>query len=700
MSNENEFIFEFESGDGVINERYELAAERISEMAAEHLDNKEFDLYFQSVRSFIEMIKETYSWASANGPDKDSLELLQKRNHDLYADILPENYDVSYGNPTYACAKLGDDFGKLLSALYYEMRYLIVSAFEQQKFDMVIRMELFLEVYGVFSFADSEGKLPSYESVRQIMYWFYSDYAEEERMLRFAQIVNPVKDFAREIIMESDLSDVRYLYKFGEYITDNELTIARHLQSLPEEEITKLADTFTEGYRIGFAATGKDISIKSTASVIYVLGFERIIKKAVSNLEKIGMKSSIYRSLTSIFYVDGSARRTAYYGAIPNKQFDYDHKDDFGLFFDSALMNRKLEAIKAAGERYKKEAKLYGGPAILEAFGEKPFSPEPKKEAVHLDEKQQKMLGEYKIQAGLLQNEYIIQKERSFTIISFPVPEISDRFEEIFEEVVKINTLDYKLYQTIQQKLIDALDEAKYVVVKGMGDNRTDMKVMLHELKDKSSETNFENCVADVNIPVGEVFTSPVLKETEGTLHVTGVYLLGLYFKDLEIRFKDGCITDYSCSNFESEEENRKYINDNILYNHKTLPIGEFAIGTNTTAYTFARKYDVADKLDILIAEKTGPHFAVGDTCYSFDEDNDTFNPDGKRHIAKENEISAKRKDDPDKAYFSCHTDITIPYDELGEIRAVREDGSSVMIMKDGRFVLPGTEELNKALDG
>ena len=58
MSNENEFIFEFESGDGVINERYELAAERISEMAAEHLDNKEFDLYFQSVRSFLEMIKE------------------------------------------------------------------------------------------------------------------------------------------------------------------------------------------------------------------------------------------------------------------------------------------------------------------------------------------------------------------------------------------------------------------------------------------------------------------------------------------------------------------------------------------------------------------------------------------------------------------------------------------------------------------
>ncbi|SFU34964.1 aminopeptidase [Butyrivibrio sp. INlla21] len=697
--NDNELIFEFESGNEVIDERYDLASRRIKEMSEEHLKNKEFDLYFHTVRDFLQMMTETYDWALNKGPEQDSFEELKKRNHDLYEDILPENYDKSYGNPVFACAKLGDDHGKLLSALYYEMRYLIVSAFELVKFDMVIRMELFLEIYGSFAYADAEDKLPSYESVRQIMYWFYSDYAEEERMARFAQIVNPVKDFAREIIMESDLSDVKYLYKFGEYITDNEIEIARHLNSLPEEEINKLADTFTEGYRIGFAATGKDISIKSTASVIYVLGFERIVQKAISNLEKIGMKSSVYRSLTSTFFVEGSARRTAYCGAVPNKQFDYDHKDDFGLFFDAALMKRKLEAVRAAGEKYKKEAKLYGGPAVLEGFGEKPFSPEPKKEAIHLDDKQKKMLGEYKIQAGLIQNEYIIQKERSFTIISFPVPEIGDRFSEIFDEVVKINTLDYKLYQTIQQKLIDALDEAKYVVVKGMGNNRTDMKVMLHEIKDKSKETNFENCVADVNIPVGEVFTSPVLKGTEGTLHVTGVYLMGLYFKDLEIKFKDGRVEEYSCSNFDSEEENRKYINDNILYNHKALPIGEFAIGTNTTAYTFARKFNVADKLDILIAEKTGPHFAVGDTCYSFDEDNDTFNPDGKRHIAKENEVSAERKTDPDKAYFNCHTDITIPYDELGEITAVRENGSGVTIMKEGRFVLPGTEELNKALD-
>lgn len=111
--------------------------------------------------------------------------------------------------------------------------------------------------------------------------------------------------------------------------------------------------------------------------------------------------------------------------------------------------------------------------------------------------------------AGALMNEYVKGEERSFTIIAFPVPEIGDNFEEIFDGVLHINTLDYTLYQGIQQKIIDTLDKAAYVRIKGCGANRTDLKVVLHRLENPEKETNFENCVADVNIPVGEVFTSP-----------------------------------------------------------------------------------------------------------------------------------------------------------------------------------------------
>ena len=195
------------------------------------------------------------------------------------------------------------------------------------------------------------------------------------------------------------------------------------------------------------------------------------------------------------------------------------------------------------------------------------------------------------------------------------------------------------------------------------------------------------------------MFTSPVLKGTTGKLFVSQVYLNDLKYLNLEMDFEDGVIKDYTCTNFEKEDECKKYIKQNVLMNHETLPMGEFAIGTNTTAYRMARDYNIADKLPILIAEKTGPHFAVGDTCYSHEEDMVTYNPDGKRIVARENDFSRLRAEDMGKAYFNCHTDITIPYDELDKITVIRKDGTTEDIISDGRFVLDGIEELNKPLD-
>ena len=232
-----------------------------------------------------------------------------------------------------------------------------------------------------------------------------------------------------------------------------------------------------------------------------------------------------------------------------------------------------------------------------------------------------------------------------------------------------------------------------------MNGNKTDLTISLMKLNDERNETIFENCLADVNIPVGEVFTSPKLKGTSGVLNVSKVYLNGLEYRNLYVYFKDGMIDDYSCDNFGDSNQGRKYIEENIMFGHDSLPMGEFAIGTNTTAYVMGRKYNISDKLPILIAEKTGPHFALGDTCYSMSEDNRVYNPDGKEIIAKDNEVSILRKTDIEKAYFNCHTDITIPYDELGLIEVEDYQGNFVRIIENGRFVLEGTEKLNEPLD-
>ena len=315
-----------------------------------------------------------------------------------------------------------------------------------------------------------------------------------------------------------------------------------------------------------------------------------------------------------------------------------------------------------------------------------------------LSDKQQELTVRYASASGTITNKYIKGEERSFTIIAFPSPEIGKDFEAIFDETLEINTLDYYEYQKMQQRIIECLDKADSVHIKGECPNKTDLMIKLCDIKDASKQTKFENCVADVNIPVGEVFTSPKLKGTNGILNVSEVYLNELKYTDLTVRLEDGMVADYMCSNYTDEKKNRDFFKENVLFNHESLPIGEFAIGTNTRAYAMGRKYDIQGRLPILIAEKTGPHFALGDTCYSHAEDIAVYNPDGKEIIARDNEVSILRKSDISKSYFNCHTDITIPYDEIEILETVSSDDERVPIIREGRFVLEGLEELNKYL--
>lgn len=676
--------------DEWMQERMILAAERVGQIQKSPSVPEEYKEYFSRTAAFMEMVRGLSDQIAAGKTAEYTIDDWKKVNHQLYEDILPVNYETSYGNPAYAVKRLGEVHGRILSFLYAEIRGMIVYAYEQRIEDMLILYELFIEVYNCFE----DEELPTYRQIQQIIYWYVSDYSDQFVSYRIRQAVDPELDFATKLIMEEDLGDLRYLYKYGEYISDSILETAEFLNSQSDEVIEKIATVYTEGYRMGFVLGNKDLSKKKTVNIRYVLGFERIIRKAVENFEKMGLKPVIYRA-ASHSVNKRQHMRIGYYGAIPNKQFDYDHKGDDAIYLDKAFVERKLGVIRTAYEKYKELAYVHAGPACMEIFGEIPFTPVNKEEAYRLSEKQQKLAVQLSNENAQITNKYIKGEERSFTIIAFPVPEIGPQFPEIFEETVKINTLDYQLYAKMQQTIIDTLDLGSSVHIVGCGENRTDLTVQLAELKHPEKETLFENCVADVNIPVGEVFTSPKLKGTDGVLHVSEVYLNELKYIDLSITFKDGMITEYSCGNFEKEEDNKAYLKENVLYHHDTLPLGEFAIGTNTTAYVVAEKYDIADKLPILIAEKMGPHFAVGDTCYSWSEDTAVYNPDGKEIIARDNEVSILRKEDVSRAYLGCHTDITIPYKELGLIEVITKEGKRISIIENGRFVLPGTEELN-----
>lgn len=681
-----------EKNDTVL-ERCQLVTERISSLI-EELEgniNKQIDEiyegYFLKAAKLLLKIKETFQLVEGGQLKTYSIGQLQQLNNELYGMVKGEAYESSYANPVVCEKKFGQEYGQVLCFLFAEFQRLVPFAFEQRLLELTIYMELFIEVYNYFE-TEEENRL---KNIKTAIYYFNRDYSELFIEALQQEQFNPEWDFAVSIIMDSDLQDLRYLYFFGEHITENELKIASFLNQLPQEKIDSIARTYTEGFRLGFEIAKLDLSKKKVVNIRYSVGFERIVRAAILQFRQQGLQTTIFRA--------SNGSRSGFHGTSPNRQFDYDHRFDSALYMDKALIEQKLKYLKAAYEKKKEMVSVFAGPALIEIFGERPFSPVTKKEALKLSEKQQELSIYYQRESAILFNEYVKNEETSFTIISYPIPEIGEHFEEIFEETIQVNTLDLDQYRRIQQCIIDTLDKGEYVTITGCNKNRTNLKICLHTLNNPEKETNFENCLADVNIPVGEVFTSPKLAGTEGTLHVTKVFLHDLQYIDLELQFKDGMIINYHCSNFETEEENKTYIKENLLYQRETLPIGEFAIGTNTTAYRMGKKYQISHLLPILIAEKTGPHFAVGDTCYKMSEEIRVYNPDGKEIVAKDNECSIVRKEDISKAYFNCHTDITIPYDELGEISVCTKEGENITIISNGRFVLPGTEQLNEALD-
>ncbi len=675
--------------NAAIRERYELALERIKMIREEHTVSAELQDYFIQAANVVEAATEYLDFDYR----QYSMEELEAGNQRLYGELQAEAYEKSYANPQYAEKQLGDS-GKVLSFLYTELLSLHRYARESRCSELTIHMELLIEIYNLYEDQDAF----DIREVQKAIYYFYYDYCDVLVPDRTQEMYDARLDRYVQLVEQADLSDLRYLYGYGEAISTNEIRTAQYMNQLSQEEIDRLAFVYTDGYREGFEIAGIDLSKKKYVNLHYAVGQERMIRAAIRQFRELGLEPIIFLPAVSRLN-QRQNRRNGVVATPVNRQYDYDHRYDEGIYLDSALMERKLEVLEQSYETYREFMQGYAGPAVVETFGEAPFEPVEKPESIALTKKQRDLTVEYTAQAGRLVNRYINRETYSFTIIAYPSPEIGNEFEEIFRETTKINTLDKKLYRTIQEVMINELNQAEFVRVQGIGKNRTDMKVMMHIMEHPERETNFENCLADVNIPVGEVFTSPRLTGTEGCLNVSEVYLNDLKFVDLELHFKDGKITDYTCGNFDQEEANIRFVKENLLQNRETLPIGEFAIGTNTTAYVMANRYQIVYKLPILIVEKMGPHFAVGDTCYSYSEENRLFNPDGKEIVAKDNECSILRKEDESKAYFHCHTDITIPYAEIGSIRSVHADGTEVEIMRDGRFVLPGTEELNRPLD-
>lgn len=610
---------------------------------------------------------------------KYSFDELLEVNNKYYDEIFSKNYEnTSYANPTYCVNIFGEQFGPLMSYLYCQYRRYPIYASYHQIFEMEKYNRVFMEIA---TYLMNDDKL-DYDVLRHTA-------TQPRREERADDIILDVRmrydtDFAylRDIVENANFADLRYLFRYGRYVSKNEVKIAQLLHEYPQQKVKEVAQHIAHSYIEGFRKDKKNLGSKSTVGVYFAMGQEPIARELIKELKKHNLETVILQVSTSEI----------------NEQYRYDHRFDNALYLDKTYCQQYQKEYADAYDACKEILAQWSGLVAIDTFGRKPFTPKSKKEVLRLSPEQQKLYQELMSNLGRMRNRYVPQQETSFTLVSFPSPEIGSDFEAIFSDMVNINTLDSQQYEQIQQKIIDVLDTADYVHVKG--NNRTDIKVKMHDITHPETQTNFVNCGSDINIPVGEVFTTPVLAGTNGILHIEETYLRGLKFCNLELTFKDGYVVDYSCTNFNNEQENKRYIEENLFFPHKTLPVGEFAIGTNTLAYVIAKKYDILHLLPILIVEKMGPHFALGDSCFALEEDVPAYNTLNKKEIiARENEKSALRKTDAKEAYVFRHIDITLPYESIAFISAITQAGQRTDIIRDGRFVVEGTEDFNKPFD-
>ena len=598
---------------------------------------------------------------------------VKELNEKAHSPLLEEAYEGSLSNPVKAVEVFGEELGQFVSSFSYRVATLFGDAFRGNSLHLERVADRWIEA----SMLGQEGFVPL---MRERWSEIRSDIYEE----MYRSNYDPAESFYTDIAVAATPEDLSFLYRYGVRITENNLKTASFVNSLPEEDIKLIVDTMVTGYIEGFKESGMDYTAKNSLAMTIQAGYERIVPGLIAGFEKYGLKMFVR-------HVQGTKL---------NKQATYDHRFDYALSISEDMVEKRLVATKEIFAGIADILGGFSGGAYLEVFGEPPFSPELKPESCKADDKASGLFNKQMQGLRMIGNEYMPGDETSFEIIAFPSPEIQGDFEEIFRDTVKLNTLSNETYRPIQQAIIDAMDGAEYAHILGSGTNETDLKVALCPILDPSKETIFENCLASVNIPLGEVFTSPKLKGTNGLLHVEESFLRGLKYDNIRLEFKEGYVSDWSCENFDDLQRGKEYITENLFFPHKTLPLGEFAIGTNTVVYSMALKHKIMGLLPILILEKMGPHFAVGDTCYSWSEDAQKPSPiTGKTMIAVDNEKTIQRKEDPSLAYTNKHTDVTLPYSSLDSISVIHPGGKEVFIISGGRFVLPGTEMLNDAID-
>ena len=342
-----------------IEERFEMARERLRQWVAED----EVTSIPTEFRKFMSTQAGLLEHCVAVCDDPKSMATAEV-NSVLYADIVGDAYENSFANPR-VCVDVFKEYpdktAQGLNWIATNIREVIVAAYEKDV-------------------------------------WTLLDEIRVDRSIN--ELVVPDEEgLVYQLLMNRDHSDESFLYEYGEFISDNEIKVLKYLNSMSDDELEKMAGTYTEGYKMGFELAGIDLRQKETVEIRYPIGFEPMVKRAVIQFEKMGLKPTFRRRTNT--------KAIGVVSTPASRQYLHDHRFDDALYLNNALTSERLKYAKKSFEEYKDYAITYAGPAVIETFGEKLFVPEVKKEAPKYTKEQEEVSLSYRRDYMLMQDDFI-----------------------------------------------------------------------------------------------------------------------------------------------------------------------------------------------------------------------------------------------------------------------------------------------------
>jgi aminopeptidase len=532
---------------------------------------------------------------------------------------------------------------------------------------------------------DDEIKASSYSDAcfAVILQNFKHGRIEKDAVLAFTR--EYLSDYYNTILVQTTQKDEKVLYRYGRYIDKREIELFRFLTDYDQSRLEQMAEHIVESFLHGFISQRKSINKRNTVYLHFQIGQEPIALKVIKAFE--------HRGFRVIIQTIGSL--------IPFCQFQADQMYDQIIYLDDEYVAAYISSFKREAAANRKHLENICGYTKIIQFGDDTSRKTVRRSGFMSN----KDLLRRDLKKRTAQRQsidaFVNPSEISLCKVAFPNTAIGRKFPRIFTGLLEVNLESSRRAEELQKLLIEALDHAVSIRVEGskQAGNLTDIIIAMQPITNPSTETNFLNGGGDINIPYGEVFTTPSLFGTNGVLYFKEIYLRDIFFNNLKIHFTNGVADKWSCGDFADRQEGELFIVNTLFAPHNTLPIGEFAIGTNTGAYAFVERFKIRKLLPTLLIEKMGPHFALGDPCFAHIEDTRIFNLiDGKEITARENERTKKRHSDAAAAYTDTHIDMAIPFEEIECIQVITKDGNFIDIIKKGQFVLPGLEELNEPL--